>query len=225
MKRPKRLNKNEGLELRLRKGLVLSTWTLTRVTRKRPGGTMPAGRLCILDYLTLLPSADDPLGTMPAERLCISDSEKSSREFSGIRELRLREGFVFSTVTMTIRSSRSGRELCLRKGFVLSTMPPLRRRTSAAWSYACGKAWYSRRRERPLHACERASYFRRNRLLVPLVMEVGGTMPAGRLCILDGNAVGLRRLARRARPCLRRGFVSPTSAPRRKPSHAHETRK
>ena len=121
MKRPKRLKKNEGLELRLRKGLVLSTWTLTRVTRKRPGGTMPAGRLCILDYLTLLPSADDPLGTMPAERLCISDSEKSSREFSGIRELRLREGFVFSTVTMTIRSSRSGRELCLRKGFVLST--------------------------------------------------------------------------------------------------------
>src|SRR3990170_60898 len=201
MKRPKRLKKNEGLELRLRKGLVLSTWTLTRVTRKRPGGTMPAGRLCILDYLTLLPSADDPLGTMPAERLCISDSEKSSREFSGIRELRL------------------------RKGFVLSTVPPLRRRTSAAWSYACGKAWYSRRRERPLHACERASYFRRNRLLVPLVMEVGGTMPAGRLCILDGNAVGLRRLARRARPCLRRGFVSPTSAPRRKPSHAHETRK
>src|SRR3990172_702738 len=168
MKRPKRLKKNEGLELRLRKGLVLSTWTLTRVTRKRPGGTMPAGRLCILDYLTLLPSADDPLGTMPAERLCISDSEKSSREFSGIRELRLREGFVFSTVTMTIRSSRSGRELCLRKGFVLSTMPPLRRRTSAAWSYACGKAWYSRRIERGVEGD-----------------WIEPSMPAGRLCIPD----------------------------------------
>jgi hypothetical protein len=35
---------------------------------------MPAGRLCILDYLTLLPSADDPLGTMPARRLRILDT-------------------------------------------------------------------------------------------------------------------------------------------------------
>src|SRR3990172_4649053 len=116
-------------------------------------------------------------------------------------------------------------EPCLRRGFVFPTAKSHLVSSPASGNYACEKASYSRRRERPLHACERASYFRRNRLIVPLVMEVGGTMPAGRLCILDGNAVGLRRLARRARPCLRRGFVSPTSAPRRKPSHAHETRK
>src|SRR3989304_1175274 len=119
MKRPKRLKKNEGLELRLRKGLVLSTWTLTRVTRKRPGGAMPAGRLCILDYLTLLPSADDPLGTMPARRLRILDTLSAAQA---------RRPLLPSMPAGRLCIPDVGNVLSMpAKGFVLSTSEPWER--------------------------------------------------------------------------------------------------
>ena len=104
------------------------------------------------------------------------------------KELRLRKGFVLSTCArkQVDRLPRT-RELRLRKGFVLSTWTLTRDKETPRGSYACGRAWYFRR-------CLPCGGEHRPR----------GAMPAGRLGIPDvGNVLSMPA----------KGFVLSTSEP------------